>query len=133
VEEAVLRLLPTAHFDLVTTHGPGGEYTRHLRHEETSRAVAALWRAGRISAKALWFFAYEDGGGSYIPRTTPGAHRIETLPEDIWQIKYEIITEVYGFGPESFEARTTLREEAFWCIDSVERMREWINTGGDPA
>ena len=133
VEEAVLELLPMVQFDVVFTHGPKGEYTRHRRHEETSRAVAALWRAGKISANALWLFAYEDGGGNYIPRPVTNAHLIEKLPEDIWQIKYDIITEVYGFGSESFESRANPREEAFWCFGSTERMQEWINTGGEAA
>ena len=41
------------------------------------------------------------------------ADLIVDLPKDIWQQKYRIITEVYGFGPDSFEARTTPRREAF--------------------
>ena len=55
-------------FDLVITHGPKGEYTRHLRHEEVFRAVFDLWRTGAIVSKSLWLFAYEDGHGSYLPK-----------------------------------------------------------------
>ena len=131
VAEAVLQLLPTLHFDLLTTHGPRGEYARHRRHEETSGAVTTLWGAGEISAEALWLFAYDDGEGRHPPRARPDAHRIQKLPEEIWQEKYRIITEVYGFGPESFEARATPREEAFWCFDSAERMQDWIDAGGE--
>ena len=133
VEEAVLRLLPRRHFDFVSTHGLKGEYSRHRRHEETSRAVTTLWRAGRISTKALWLFAYDDDGGCHLPRAIPDAHRIQKLSGEVWQVKYNIITEIYGFGPKSFEARTTPREEAFWCFDSAERMQQWISSGGEPT
>jgi hypothetical protein len=49
------------------------------------------------------------------------------LPEDIWQKKYGIVTDIYGFAPDSFEARTTPREEAFWNFgagDSTKRNSE---------
>jgi hypothetical protein len=32
----------------------------------------------------------------------------------IWQKKYDIITRIYGFAEDSFEAKTTPRLEAFW-------------------
>ncbi len=126
VQEGVLALLPPLDFDLVVTHGPQGEYTRHRRHEETSRAVIGLWGAGRIASRALWLFAYEDGGRQYLPRPVERAHRREILPEPLWQAKYQMITELYGFAPESWEARTTPREEAFWCFDSPRDVRVWL-------
>src|SRR5690606_30634655 len=67
-EEAIIRLLPQKQYDLIITHDPNGEYTRHLRHEETSKAVIKLWNQGKISAKELWTFAYEDGNKHYHPR-----------------------------------------------------------------
>lgn len=116
VQNTVLELLPSGIFDLVITHGIRGEYTRHLRHEETGKAVFALWGTGRMSAKQVWRFAYEDGGGLYLPRAVQDADvRIE-LPNEIWLRKYDIITEIYGFAPDSFEAKTVPRQEAFWCF-----------------
>ena len=38
------------------------------------------------------------------------------LPQETWEEKYRIIREVYGFGAESFEAKTTPKEEAFWVL-----------------
>ena len=61
VELSILDLLPQTHFDLIITHNTKGEYTRHLRHEETSKAVISLWHDGKISTNQLWFFAHEDG------------------------------------------------------------------------
>ncbi len=47
VRAAVLDLVGGDHYDLLLTHGPAGEYTRHRRHEEVSRAVASLWTEAR--------------------------------------------------------------------------------------
>ena len=45
IEQAILNLLPAKHFDLVITHCPSGEYTRHRRHEETGQAVLPTGQA----------------------------------------------------------------------------------------
>ncbi len=116
VQNTLIELLPAGGFDLVITHGVWGEYTRHLRHEETGKAVLTLWNTGRLKARQVWRFAYEDGGGQYLPRPVRDADLQTRLPDEIWQRKYQIITGTYGFGPDSFEARTTPREEAFWCF-----------------
>jgi hypothetical protein len=61
-------------------------------------------------------FAYEDGEKKYLPRPVADADVYVRLPEDIWQKKYEIITDVYGFDADSFEAKTTPKNEAFWVL-----------------
>ncbi len=126
VEQTVLALIPSgASFDLLITHGPGGEYTRHARHEECSRAVTALWRDGRIRAKTLWCFAYDDGQGTHLPRVSSQAEMRVDLPDSVWKEKYRLITEFYGFSAESWEARVTPREEGFTCLkapDASERV-----------
>jgi LmbE family N-acetylglucosaminyl deacetylase len=68
VEHAMLDLLPPKHFDLIISHNPSGEYTKHIRHEEAGKAVIKLWHAGKISTNELWTFAYEDGNKEYYPR-----------------------------------------------------------------
>lgn len=116
VQHAIIDLLPSGTYDLVMTHGLWGEYTRHLRHEETGKAVIALWNTGRLAAKEVWRFAYEDGNGTYLPRAVSDADMRTRLPDGVWQQKYDIITEIYGFGPDSFEAKATPRDEAFWSF-----------------
>jgi len=112
--KAVIRqLAPGEHWHLVLTHGPAGEYTRHHRHEECSRAVAAMWADGTLRTEALWMFAYEDGGGAYLPRVQDSAECRYELPEDLWQRKHRLVTHLYGFSPDSWEARVTPREEGF--------------------
>ena len=130
VQRQVLALLPRIHFDLLLTHGPRGEYTWHRRHVEVCQSVVALWRAGRISAGALWLFAYEDGGRQYLPRAVLNAHVYQSLSPQVWRTKYDLITQVYGFHPESWEARTTPHEEAFWCFESPRQLDRWLREEG---
>jgi len=116
VQETIIELLASDRFDLIITHGLWGEYTRHIRHEETGKAVMALWEREKLFAKQIWRFAYDDGGGKHLPRPVKDADLQIELPEEIWQKKYDIITKVYGFGADSFEAQITPREETFWCF-----------------
>jgi len=113
VEKAILALLPQNHFDLIITHNPKGEYTKHLRHEEISKAVIMLWNKGTIISKELWTFAYEDGNKAYFPKAIKDASIYEILDQKIWLEKYRLITQTYGFDTHSWEAQTTPKEEAF--------------------
>ena len=118
VQATILEVLPFREFDLMITHSLHGEYTRHRRHEETARAVEALRGSGALLTKELWMFAYEDGCGKYLPRPIENADFKITLPSEIWHKKYDIIRNVYGFSPDSFEAKTAPKQEAFWCFGS---------------
>jgi LmbE family N-acetylglucosaminyl deacetylase len=127
IEHTILQLLPSRHFNLIISHNPSGEYTRHIRHEETSKAVIKLWKAGKISANELWTFAYEDGNKKYYPRPIKTASVFQKLTEQIWLKKYSIITETYGFERNSFEAETTPRAESFWQFTTPYDAQKWLN------
>jgi LmbE family N-acetylglucosaminyl deacetylase len=127
VQQMILSLLPEERFNYLFTHSPYGEYTRHLRHEETSRAVVSLWANKRLTANEVWMFAYEDGEKRYSPRPIKKAHRLINLPEHIWQKKYHIITNLYGFTSDSFEAYAVSREEAFWCFKTPDDYNKWTS------
>jgi len=114
IEQLILELLPAKHFNLLITHSTSGEYTRHVRHEETARAVIKLWHTGKIHTNELWTFAYEDGNKAYYPKPLINATIYRTLTRRIWLRKYNIITEIYGFEKSSFEAETTPKAESFW-------------------
>jgi hypothetical protein len=109
-----MELLPLKHYDLIITHNLSGEYTRHLRHEEVSKAVIRLWLTGKIVTDELWTFAYEDNNKKYYPKAIEKATVCQQLTEKIWTKKYNIITETYGFQKNSWEAKTTPHAEAFW-------------------
>ena len=116
IQDTIMELLPSNKYDYILTHSTSGEYTRHLRHEETARAVLGLWNSGRLQAEQVLSFAYEDGGKQYLPRPDQNADLTIELPDDVWRKKYGIITGIYGFGEDSFEAMTTPRQEAFRCF-----------------
>jgi LmbE family N-acetylglucosaminyl deacetylase len=126
IRETILRLLPPKHYDLILSHNPNGEYTRHLRHEEVSRAVIHLWHEGKLSATKLWTFAYEDGDKKYYPRPIEKAPVCNKLPKAIWQRKYNLITETYGYEKSSFEAKTTPVTETFWQFSNSFDALQWI-------
>jgi len=123
VQEMIIELLPSDRYDLIITHGMWGEYTRHLRHEETGKAVMALWDSERLHAKHIWRFAYDDDGGKHLPKPVKDADLQIELPEEIWQKKCDIITKIYGFEADSFEAKITPRSEAFWCFGHRQKQK----------
>ena len=126
VERTILRLLTRAEFDLVLTHGPSGEYTRHRRHEECCRGVSTLWHAGRLRTRRLRMFAYEDGGGSRLPCVRADADRRGVLPQDVWREKRRILIDLYGFRDDSWEVRAAPREEGWWCFDDATAARQHV-------
>jgi LmbE family N-acetylglucosaminyl deacetylase len=130
VELAILNLLPQKHFDLIISHNPTGEYTRHIRHEEAGKAVINLWHNRKISTNELWTFAYEDGNKQYYPRPDENAPVYQTLTKQIWLMKYRLITETYGFEKNSWESETTTRSESFWKFPDPDEAKKWLNNGG---
>ncbi len=127
VKRVILELLPKQSFNLIITHSPFGEYTRHLRHEEIGRAVIALWKDKKIKTKKLWAFAYEDGNKEYYSQAIKDASIYQTLSQDIWEEKHRIITEVYGFQKTGFEAKTTPKSEAFWEFENPKDALNWLD------
>jgi LmbE family N-acetylglucosaminyl deacetylase len=125
-EDTILGSLPGMQFDLVISHSPAGEYTRHRRHEETGEAVIKLWQEGKIRTRELWLFAYEDGGKAYRPRPIRSAPVYYELPTEIWQKKYDLITTTYGFPADGFEAQTTPRAESFWRFTKSTQADHWL-------
>jgi LmbE family N-acetylglucosaminyl deacetylase len=107
VQDAVLALAGTADVDLIITHSVDGEYTRHRRHEEIGAAVLELCDAGRLHGRELWAFAYRDA------RAIAEADLFIEVPAEILERKRRLVSEVYGFVPESFEGTAARREEAF--------------------
>ncbi|MBN1821910.1 MAG: PIG-L family deacetylase [Prolixibacteraceae bacterium] len=130
VEQTIQDLLPKKHFDLIITHNPNGEYTRHLRHEEVSKAVINLWNYNKITSDELRTFAYEDNHRKYHPRPVQNAAIYRKLTKRIWLRKYSILMEIYGFKKDSWELQTTPRDEAFWQFTNSSNAKKWLNNRG---
>jgi LmbE family N-acetylglucosaminyl deacetylase len=124
IQEAILSTLPQKSFDIILTHSPKGEYTRHLRHEETAQAVLDLWNDGKLKVRQLLLFAYEDGMAKYPPRPIENADIIINLAKSVWNTKKEIIISSYGFSPDSFEAKAVSNTEAFWLLEKPEDIKK---------
>ena len=129
IKDTILSLLNRKIYDLIITHDPAGEYTRHLRHEETSRAVIHLWNDRLLNANELWTFAYDDDGGAIPPRAKKSADIYFRLPESLWKKKYDIITGNYGFPEDGFEAKATTRDEAFCQFTKTTDAINWLKKG----
>lgn len=126
INRLVLQLLPAVDYDLILTHNPLGEYTRHLRHEEIGISVIDLWYENKISCRELMVFAYEDNNKQYYPKASKSADFYFELSTTLWQKKYAIITQIYGFDPESWEAKTTPQLEAYWKFTTKKDAWEWL-------
>lgn len=122
--ETIRALVPGGGVDLLVTHSLAGEYTRHLRHEEVGRTVARLWEERAIAPNEVWMFAYEDEGRTKSPQPIAGADLSFRLTDRLFLAKYRLITELYGFDAESWEARAVPRVEAFWRFRSAREIEE---------
>lgn len=126
ITRILLDLLPNVKYDLIITHNPSGEYTRHLRHEEIGTTVLNLWCKGKLSGKEIWVFAFEDGNRMYFPQALKTTGYYFDLPTDLWKIKYDLITKVYGFEQDSWEAKATPKAEAFWKFSHKKEALKWL-------
>ncbi len=126
IRKTIAGLLPMDKFDLILTHSRWGEYTRHIRHEEVSRAVLAMHTTGELPGKLIWMFSYEDGGGKYLPKISRDADIQIWLPEPTWKDKYAIITQMYGFAADSFEAKCCPKQEGFWQLGNAAPVKPGV-------
>lgn len=127
IQEAITKNLPDNQYDRIITHSPAGEYTRHQRHEETAQAVLRLLQSNRLRTAGLWMFAYEDHNRQHFPKPIPTADAHMKLPQEIWNKKYELITTIYGFNADSWEAKTTPKTEAFWTFTCCQGVKKQIH------
>jgi hypothetical protein len=88
-----------------------------------------MWSRGEIQSHELWLFAYEDEAGRSLPRADERADLVIDLADDVWMMKREVLTEIYGFIPESWEVRTTPRREAFWRLVTPADAEAWLSRG----
>ena len=113
-----VRALPVREFDLIFTHGPGGEYS-HPRHAQTHQAVRDLIAQGGLTG-ALVVFAYQDFGGAARPLPIGGARIVINLTPDEFRRKQRIVRGIYNLGPGSFELESAGPVEAFNADDTAQ-------------
>lgn len=112
-ESAVYKNLPEKNYDLIITHNPFGEYTRHLRHEEVSLAVLIMVYKGVLNAKEIWFFNYSDNLRKEFPKARKDSDLLFELDKETLRKKEEIVLGIYGFSKDSWEAKANPKVEGF--------------------
>jgi LmbE family N-acetylglucosaminyl deacetylase len=127
IQKTIIEGLPARAYDLVLSHGPRGEYTWHRRHEECCLAVVSLWTNGQVKTREMKLFAFEDQAGSILPRVCADADERDVLDADTFARKYHVITDLYGFDANSWEARTTPSSEGFYRAVSPSRLQARID------
>ena len=104
-------LLPKSEYSLIFTHGENGEYG-HLRHKEIHKAVKKMIKSKELKAKQMYYFSYKNKN-SKIPYPNPSSDLISNLNEKEYKDKINLITNIYGFLKNSFEAESCNKIEAF--------------------
>lgn len=98
-------------WDLCITHGANGEYG-HPRHRQVHAEVLRMARDGELDCRRLWTFALHcDSQGNC--RLGNEADLSLALSAEELAEKRRIVRELYGFAPDSFEARTCTALEGF--------------------
>lgn len=112
-KEAFTENLKDREFDIIITHSPFGEYTRHLRHEELSRAVTLALFDGVLTTKEVWFFWYGDQHGESLPTVRNDCDLFIEFDQELFEDKEQLLFDIYGFSRDSWEGRTLPRTEGF--------------------
>ncbi len=121
----ILRVLYDHKPDILITHSPFGECRKLLGRDVLGRIVTRLWNEGATKVQKLWIFAYEDDNVEAVPMAADESDRSICLPKEVWQEKRGILMDAYGFGADSFMARSCPLEEAFFCFNSPDALRAW--------
>lgn len=112
-ENALKSKISETNFDIILTHNPFGEYTRHLRHEEVSFAISFMVCKGILKSKELWYFNYFDSFRREFPKAEEDSDLFFDLSDKIYQEKKKIIRDIYGFNEESWEFNAIPKREGF--------------------
>ena len=84
----------------------------------SSKPDSQEWRISEDATRRI--DTKRDGGRAYLPRIRDDADRRDLLTDDVWLEKRRLITDLYGFAPDSWKAQAAPREEGFWCFDSAQ-------------
>ncbi len=122
VEEVISKikeLLEIRDYDLIFTHGENGEYG-HLRHREIHKAVKKMITDGELKCGKVYYFSYVSGSEIAphdsklkIPIPNQNAEERIKLNSLEYKNKFKLITELYGFKQNIFEALSCHKLESF--------------------
>lgn len=106
-------------YDYVFTHGENGEYG-HIRHKEIHYAVKSMIKRRQLKYVKLFYFSYiksrrcvPSNNDLFVPMPKPNSNFCVSLNDREFACKKRIVTEMYGFSKDSFEALSCNRKESF--------------------
>ncbi len=119
VIKKIKEYLDEKEFDYIFTHGVNGEYG-HLRHKEIHKAVKKMVDDKEFKCDRLYYFAYMKGKEKAphdsrvkIPIPSFKAEESVKLNSREFNDKFKLITKVYGFKEDIFEALSCNKVESF--------------------
>ena len=91
VRALILALLPGRSYDLILTHSPRANTPSTGATKRRPEAVHSLCEDGALTTRGALEFAYEDGGGTSLPRARPEAPIRLALAESLWAEKRRLM------------------------------------------
>ncbi|MEK6934988.1 MAG: PIG-L family deacetylase [Nanoarchaeota archaeon] len=110
VKKFIINLTPNKKYDYIFTHNSNGEYG-HIRHKETHKAVLELIKERKLNSENLFFFDYLLVDKKIIAKLK--TDKLIKLNSTLFSKKKQIIEEIYGFAPDSFESISCQKTETF--------------------
>ena len=102
-------------FDILFTHGVNGEYG-HPRHKGVHLAVRQMFEKKELRAKAVFFFSYQLDKQKRIAIPRERSPFCVELSNKEWKAKRNVIKQLYGFRPHTFENCSCAKVETFRSI-----------------
>ncbi|MBI2035169.1 MAG: PIG-L family deacetylase [Candidatus Liptonbacteria bacterium] len=112
IEKRLISKLMAKNFDYIFTHGKNGEYG-HERHKGVYLAVKNLLRVHKLQAKKFYTFAYEIHKSDQYAIPQKRADFDIKLSDRVYKNKLNLIQNIYGFNPDSFESKSCSKIEKF--------------------
>lgn len=98
-------------FDYIFTHGPNGEYG-HPRHMGVHRVIARLLQSKKLRSRQYFYFSYGVDAHKRVYNKKSSMFCMKLVP-NMHAKKRNIIKNIYGFSPHSFENASCLSTETF--------------------
>ena len=106
----ILQFTKGKKYDFLYTHGENGEYG-HVRHIEVHKAINEMLKQKLIFAKKVLFFSYNKF--DKFCNVNPNADKLIKLEGPCFEMKKQLIEDVYDFKRGSFEYESCKDLEAF--------------------
>ena len=105
-----IKKLKQKKYDLIYTHGKNGEYG-HKRHVDVHKAIIEMLEKKILSTKKVFFFSYKKKGKFCY--ANKNSDKFLKLNLSTFNMKKDLIQNIYGFDKKSFESICCRNLESF--------------------